>query len=77
MKPEQKQLLIERLEIEALYTRFRAAALENRYRKCTRFLKQVGYTKQEIPSILEYYAVEKYPFLCRLLGRFCNNYMYI
>ncbi len=77
MKPEEKQVLINRLEMEGLYIRFKAAALENRYRKCTRFLKEAGYSKQEIPPILEFYMVEKYPLLCRLLGRFCNNYMYI
>ena len=72
-----REVLQKRLEEEGLYIRFKAAALENRYRKCKRFLKQVGYTKQEIPPILELYAVEKYPFLCRVLGRFCGNYMWV
>lgn len=77
MEFEKRKELEKRLEEESLYIRFRAAVQENRYRKCTRFLKEVGYTNQEIASILEWYAVEKYPFLCRLLRRYCNNYMWV
>ena len=74
---QERKELEKRLSEESLYIRFRAAAQENRYKKCKRFLKEVGYNNQEIKPILEWYAVEKYPWLCRLLRSYCNNYMWV